>query len=154
MRRQLERDEPDKLVHRRLGGAQRDHPVARMAGQHRGEIDQPTVAAGNHPRHDGFRQQEGGPQLSVQLAAQLFPGQLGERGDGIRYQRVVHEHVHATPPLIDFAHHAGDITGCGDIGLNRHGLATSRADGRHHLLCLRGTGVIIDDHPKPPLRED
>ena len=65
----------------------------------------------------------------------------------------MYEHVHATPPLIGFAHHAGDIIGRGDIGPNRHGLATGRADGRHYLLCLPGTGVIIDDHPKPPLRE-
>ena len=69
VRRQLECDVPDKLVQRRLGGAQRDHPVAGPAGQPRAEIDQPAVAAGNHPRHDGFRHQECGMQLSVQLAA-------------------------------------------------------------------------------------
>jgi hypothetical protein len=93
-------------------------------------------------------------QLAVQLAAELFPGQLGERGDGKRDQRVVHHHVHAIPPLIDFVHHAGDIAGHGDISLDRHGLATRRGDGRDHLICLWGAGVIIDDHPKPSLRED
>ena len=66
----------------------------------------------------------------------------------------MHEHVDPAPPLFGFVHHCGDIVGRGDIGLNRHGLATSRGDGRDHLLCLRGTGAMIDDHPKPPLRED
>jgi hypothetical protein len=66
----------------------------------------------------------------------------------------VNEHVRATPSLIDVAHHPGDITGYGDIGLNRHRLATLRADGRHHPLCLRGAGAMIDDYPKPLLRED
>ena len=85
VRRQFQCDEPDELVQRRLGGAQRDHPLTRTTRQPGTQIDQPTVAAGNHSRHNGLRHQECGTQLAVQLAAELLPGQLGERGDGIRY---------------------------------------------------------------------
>src|SRR5580704_5717088 len=67
--RQLECDEPDKLVQCRLGGAQRNHAVAGPAGQPRAEIDQPTVAAGNHCRHNGFRYQECGTQLANDVMA-------------------------------------------------------------------------------------
>ena len=66
----------------------------------------------------------------------------------------MHDHIHAIPPLIDVAHHAGDIVGRGDICLNCHGLATGRSDGRDHLFCLLGARVMIDDHSKPSLRED
>ena len=126
MRRQFECDVPDKLVHRRLGGAHLDHALAGPAGQHRGEIHQPAVAAGNHARHNGFGEQEGGMQLSVQLAAELLPAQIGERGDIVRDQCVVHEYVDPAPPLVGFVDHCGDIVGCGDVGPNRHGLTASR----------------------------
>ena len=66
----------------------------------------------------------------------------------------MHEDIDPTPPLFGFVDHCGDITGFCDVGLDRHRLATGSADGRHHFLCLRGTGAMIDDHPKSPLRED
>jgi hypothetical protein len=79
-------------------------------------------------------------QLSVQLAAELLPAQVGERGDILRDQCVVHEHVDPAPP-IGFLEHRGDIVGCGDIGPNRHGLTTSRGRGPDHLVCfLRWNG--------------
>jgi len=59
-------------------------------------------------------------QFSVQLAAELLQAQVGERGDILRDQCVVHEHVDPAPPPIGFLEHRGDIVGCGDIGPNRH----------------------------------
>ena len=44
---------------------------------------------------------------------------------------------------------AVDLVRHGDVGLNRHGLAAGRGDGRHHLLGLLGTGAVVDDHPIP-----
>jgi hypothetical protein len=80
-------------------------------------------------------------QLSVQLAAELLPAQVGERGDIVRDQCVVHEHVDPTPPPIGFLEHRGDTVGCGDIGLNCHGLTTSRGRGPDQLVCfLRWNG--------------
>ena len=93
-------------------------------------------------------------QLAVQLAAELLPAQIGERGDIKGDQCVVHEHVDPAPPLFGFADHCGDIIGHGDIGPNRHGLTASRGHGPDHLVCLLGTGQVVDDHPKSPLRED
>jgi len=93
-------------------------------------------------------------QLSFQLAAELLPGQIGERGDIERDQCVVHHRVDPAPPPFGFVHHRGDIAGCGDIRMNRHGLSAGRGRGPYHLVCLLGAGVVVDDHAKPALRED
>ena len=93
-------------------------------------------------------------QLSVQLAAELLPAQIGERGDIKWDQCVVYEHVDPAPPPFGFVDHCSDIVGCGDICLNRHGLTTSCGHGPDHLVCLLGTGPVVDDNPKPLLRED
>jgi hypothetical protein len=74
--------------------------------------------------------------FSVQLAAELLPGQVGERGDDIRRQRVVHEHVRPAPPPIDFIEHGGDVVRHGDVGFNRHGFTAGRGNDCHHLLGL------------------
>jgi hypothetical protein len=113
------------------------------------QIDQPTVSARNHSWHNGLRCQERGTQLAVQLAAELLPAQLGERGDDKRRQRVVHEHVRPTPPPIDFIDHGGDVVRHGDVGFNRHRFAAGRGDGRNHLLGLWCTGAVVHDHPVP-----
>jgi hypothetical protein len=76
--RHLERNVSDELIQCGLGGAERDHPVARTAGQPRAEVDQPAVASGNQARHNGFGDQEGGTQLAIQLAAELLPAQIRE----------------------------------------------------------------------------
>src|SRR5215471_21647789 len=78
VRCQLQSDVPHELVQGRLSGAQRDHPITRMTRQPGTQIDQPPVATRNHSWHNGLRCQEGGTQLTVQLAAELLPAQLGE----------------------------------------------------------------------------
>jgi hypothetical protein len=66
----------------------------------------------------------------------------------------VHEHVDAAPPLFGFAHHRGDIVGFRDIGPNRRGLTASRGRRLDHIVRLLGTGPVVDNHAKSPLRED
>ena len=44
-------------------------------------------------------------QLAVQLAAQLLPTQIGKRGDIVRDQRVVHEHIDSAPTPFGFLEH-------------------------------------------------
>jgi hypothetical protein len=54
VRRQLECDVPDELVHSGLGGTEQDHAVARMPRWLGAEIEQTAIAMRSHPRHNGF----------------------------------------------------------------------------------------------------
>ena len=93
------------------------------------EIYQSPVALGNHGRHNGFGDKECGVQLSVQLATELFPGQIGERRDVIGDQRVVHQHVDRSPPLFGLADH------------RRTSSATVSLPGSRSLTAGRGNGA-------------
>ena len=153
VRRQLQCDVTNELVHRRFGGAERDHAFSWTTRQYRRQIDEPAEATGDHARHNSFGDQKRGVQLAVQLAAQLLPIQLSERGDLVGDQGVVHQHIDPPPTTLSLREQRRNVVGIGDIGSYRPGLAARCGYGLDHLVGFFGAGAVVDRDPEFPLRE-
>ena len=78
-------------------------------------------------------------QLSVQLAPELFPGEIGERGDDKGINALCTS-TSTRPHRCGFRRPWRRVTGYRDIGFDRQSLAAGRGNVRDHLLGFLGAG--------------